>query len=84
MSEKLTDAPDEKKRRFHDTFITNAQEMCGLLSHLNVNNDPDLESARRQLEVALMATDVDVIKASEYARGELKSKVDNVLGQFEW
>jgi len=34
--------------------------------------------------VALMATDVDVIKASEYARGELKSKVDNVLGQFEW
>jgi len=58
--------------------------MCGLLSHLNVNNDPDLESARRQLEVALMATDVDVIKASEYARGELKSKVDNVLGQFEW
>ena len=84
MSEKLTDAPDEKKRRFHDTFITNAQDLCGLLSHLNVNNDPDLESARRQLEVALMATDVDVIKDSEYARGELKAKVDSVLGQFEW
>lgn len=84
MSEKLTDAPDEKKRRFHDTFITNAQDLCGLLSHLNVNNDPDLESARRQLETALMATDVDVIKDSEYARGELKSKVDSVLNQFEW
>lgn len=84
MSEKLVDAPDEKKRRFHDTFITNAQDLCGLLSHLNVNNDPDLESARRQLEVALMATDVDVIKNSEYARGELKAKVDSVLGQFEW
>jgi len=84
MSEKLVDAPDEKKRRFHDTFITNAQDLCGLLSHLNVNNDPDLESARRQLEVALMATDVDVIKNSEYARGELKAKVDSVLEQFEW
>ena len=84
ISEKMTDAPDEKKRRVHDTFITNAQDLCSLLSHLNVNNDPDLESARRQLEAALMATDVDIIRDSEYARGELKSKVDNVLKQFEW
>ena len=84
MSEKLTDAPDEKKRRFHDSFITNAQDLCGLLSHLNVNNDPELEKARRGLETALLGTDVDVIKDSEYARGELKAKVDSVLGQFEW
>ena len=84
MSEKLTDAPDEKKRRFHDTFITNAQDLCGLLSHLNVSNDPDLEQARRGLETALLGTDVDVIKDSEYARGELKAKVDSVLSQFEW
>lgn len=84
MSEKLTDAPDEKKRRFHDSFITNAQDLCGLLSHLNVNNDPDLEQARRGLETALLGTDVDVIKDSEYARGELKAKVDSVLSQFEW
>jgi hypothetical protein len=84
MSEKLTDAPDEKKRRFHDSFITNAQDLCGLLSHLNVNNDPELEKARRGLETALLGTDVDVIKDSEYARGELKAKVDSVLDQFEW
>jgi len=84
MSEKLTDAPDEKKRRFHDSFITNAQDLCGLLSHLNVSNDPDLEQARRGLETALLGTDVDVIKDSEYARGELKAKVDSVLSQFEW
>ena len=84
MSGKLEDNGDDKKKRFHDTFITNAQELCGLLTHLNVTKDPQLESARKQLESALTLTDVGLIKESSFARDELKTKVDNVLGQFEW
>lgn len=84
MCEKLINAEGEKKTRWHDSFITNAQDLCALLTHLNVNNDADLESARRQLESALMSTNIEVIKDSSYARGELKTKLDNVLKQFEW
>ena len=84
MSDKLDGTDDDKKKRFHDTFITNAQDLCGLLSHLNVTKDPQLESARKQLESALTLTDVGLIKESSFARDELKTKVANVLGQFEW
>ena len=91
MSEKLTEEvsddpenPVPKKRLWHDTFITNAQEMCALLTHFNLTKDPQMEEARRQLERTLVGADIDVIKGSPLARSEMKGKVDAMLKQFEW
>jgi hypothetical protein len=86
ISEKLTeDAGDDNvKRRYHDTLLTNAQSLCGMLTHLNITKDPKLEEARRQLELTMLGTDIDDIKESPYVRQELKSKVDAILKQFEW
>lgn len=84
MSAKLTEGDDDTKRRWHDTFLTNAQEMCAMLTHLNITKDPKLEAARRQLETALVGQDIDDIKENETTRADLKAKLDNILKGFDW
>jgi hypothetical protein len=85
MSKKLTETEDGgKKKRYHDTFVTNAHEMCAMLTHLNVAGDPKLEAARRQLEVAMSGIDIDDIKESAVIRDDVKTKVDAILKKYEW
>jgi hypothetical protein len=85
ISKKLTDVEgDDSKKRYHDTLISNPIELCGLLTKLNVTNDPKLEEARRQLELAMVTADIEDIKEHADSRNELKSKVDDILKRFEW
>jgi hypothetical protein len=82
-SKKLADGGEDKKR-YHDSLISNPLELCELLTKLNVTNDPKLEEARRQVELAMVGADIEAIKDSVAVRNELKSKVDEVLQKFEW
>jgi len=86
MSDKLKEVEyaDEKSKRFHKTFITNALDLCKLLNHMNITNDPQLEKARQQLELALVGTDVDDIKDNDFVRSDMKKRVDDILAQFDW
>lgn len=90
MSDKLTDVEgadeDDKatKKRYHDTLLTNAQEMCGMLTHLNVTNDKKLEEARRDLERTLMGVDIEDVREYPSKRKEVKAKVDAILSKFDW
>lgn len=88
MSTKLTDDDtdddDKPKKRYHDSLITNAQDLCALLTKLNVTGDPKLEEARRQLETALIGADIEAIKESPAVRETMKARVDNILSKFEW
>lgn len=86
MSEKLTDTEGEyeAKKRYHDTFITNAQSLCGMLTHLNVTNDPLLERARRDLELTMLGTDMETIKESPEARKDMKHRLDAILKRYDW
>jgi hypothetical protein len=86
ISEKLTDVEgdDDTKKRYHDTLITNAQELCGLLTHLNITKDPLLESARRSLELTMLGVDIEDIKEHAEVRQSVKSKVDDILKKFDW
>lgn len=72
------------KKRWHETFVTNAQDMCQMLTHLNVTGDPKLEAARKQLEKTMLGVDIDDIKESEYVRSDMKGKLDGILKQYEW
>ena len=83
MSEKLADSGD-KTKRFHDSFVSNPVELCTLLTKLNVTNDPKLEEARRHLEVAMVGADIEAIKEAPEVRADMKSKVDAILGKFDW
>ena len=86
MSEKLTDAEGdaESKKRYHDTLITNAQSLCSMLTHLNITKDPQLEQARRDLEITMLGADIDAIKESPEVRKGMKNKLDAILKQYEW
>jgi len=90
MSEKLTDEEVDEQvdgkgiKRYHDTLITNAQDLCGLLTHLNITKDPKLEEARRGLELTMLGIDIDAIKESPDVRSSVKSKVDAILEKFDW
>jgi hypothetical protein len=85
MSERLSLTDEEnKKTKWHDTFVTNAQDLCDLLTHLNVTNDPKLEEARRALERTMIGADIDHIKKSSDVRTDMKNQVDAIIKKFEW
>lgn len=81
LSERM-DYTDENKKKFWDSTITNATELCSLLTSLNVTNDPKLEEARQKLEKALAGVAPDDIRESEAIRTSVKSKVDEILNMF--
>lgn len=84
MSERLANDSEGNRKVFHGTLITNAKEMIGLLRRLNVTNDPKLEEARRDLELAMTNADTETIKDSDYVREAVKNKVDAILNKYSW
>jgi len=85
MSEKLKDEDGvDSKKRYHDSLVTNAQDLVGLLDKMNITNDPKLEEARKQLELTMLGADIETIKESSHARESMKTKVDAILQKFEW
>jgi hypothetical protein len=84
MSEKLTEPEGEKPKLFHGTFVSNITDMCSLLTHLNIANDPKLEMARRELERAIANVDITDIREDPGVRIDLKAQVDAVLGKYDW
>jgi hypothetical protein len=85
MSEKLKDEDgEESKKRYHDSLVTNAVDLCGLLDKMNITNDPKLEDARKQLELTMLGADIETIKESSHVRETMKNKVDAILQKFEW
>ncbi len=84
MSGKLTENEDDTPKRFYDSFVSNPKELCDFLGHLNVTNDPELDRARVMLQRTMEGADIEVIKDSPAIRENMKSKVDSILGQFDW
>jgi len=85
ISEKLTDVDNiDVKRRYHDSLIDNAVELCGVLTHLNITGDPELEQARRSLERVIASADIEVIRENPDSRADVKQQVDDILKQYRW
>jgi hypothetical protein len=90
MSEKLADAQTPRVTKegevrtqiFRDSLITNAVELCDLLTKLNVTNDAKLEHARKQLEVTMMGVTPKDLREDDDMRLDVKSKVDQILSMF--
>ena len=84
MAERLTDAPDGTRNIFRDSIVNKPLELCSLLSKLNVTKDPQLEEARRMLEIALSGVDPEDLRKLPSARAELKSSVETIINKFSW
>jgi hypothetical protein len=79
MSTKL--AGDEKQI-FRDTLVTNAVDMCELLTKLNVTNDTKLETARKKLEGVLVGVTANELRKDDDLRVDVKTRVDEILAMF--
>lgn len=84
LSEKLTDEGEDNTKRYHDTLISSNQELCSLLTHLNITKDPQLEQARRELELTMLGLDIDDVRKDADCRKEVKTRVDEILNKFNW
>jgi len=91
MSEKLADSESPRTSKdgeviktqiFRDTLVTNAVELCGLLTKLNVTGDTKLETARKQLETAIVGVSAKDLRENDTTRLDVKSKVDQILSMF--
>lgn len=87
MSDRLTSdiiAGESKARRFHDTLVDGALELCDTIKALNVVNDPSIEAARRELEQLLVGVTPAELRKNEAVREDTKKAVDALLDKFSF
>jgi hypothetical protein len=87
MSDRLTTdyvGGEAKQRRFHDTLVDGALELCDLTKALNVTNDTALETARSQLEQLLVGVTPTDLRKNEAVRQDVKRNVDAILDKFNF
>ena len=87
MSDRLTTdwvAGEAKQRRFHDSLVDGALELCDLTKNLNVVNDAELESARAELEKLLCGVTPDELRKNHAVRQDTKKAVDDLLSKFSF
>jgi len=87
MSDRLTTdyvGGEAKQRRFHDTLVDGALELCDLTKSLNVTNDMALEEARKQLEQLLVGVTPADLRKNEAIRQDVKKNVDAILDKFNF
>lgn len=87
MSDRLTTdyiGGEAKQRRFHDTLVDGALELCDLTKALNVTNDVTLETARSQLEQLLVGVTPADLRKNEAVRQDVKRNVDAILDKFNF
>ena len=87
MSERLvsdTDAKtgDLKQRRFHDTLVTNAYDLCSLVKSLPALQGHDIDKATDMLEKALGGTSAQTLRDDYSKRENVRKAVDDLRNQF--
>jgi len=88
MADRLTTDTDPKTgdlvgRRFTETLVTSAYELCDLVRDYNITADPTLAHARRLLENALTGVTVHTLRDDPAKREDVRSAVAGILGKFQ-
>jgi hypothetical protein len=75
MLERLSN-PDS---RIYDTLITNIEELCDTLPHLNVANDPHLEEIRQEMLNKLTKISSDTLRDNPTVRKSTAKEAHDIL-----
>ena len=75
---------EAKPRKFHDSLLDGAHDLCDLASSLNIINDPQLDEARKALKKAIGGIDVKDLRKDVGARTDVKTQVDDILSKFNF
>lgn len=73
---------DPVRRRFTETLVSSAFELCDLVNDYNITNDPVLASARKTLEASLAGVTTNTLKEDPIKREEVRATVSSILNQF--
>lgn len=84
MSDKLADTSEGKNKEFRDSLVGNALELVDMLKALNITGDQQLETARRDLSVAIMGVEAKELRKNPDIRKDVKSQVDSILSKFSF
>lgn len=79
---KMTDKEDGKPNKLYESMLENALSLCRTLDSLNIMGDPDLEAARRALELSLTDVDIKTLRQSPEVRASLKSQMEELTEKF--
>lgn len=71
-----------RKRRIYDSTIDKAREIIRTFEEFNPSGNPEIESARRDLEAALGSFRTEDIRDSDAVRSLVKEGVDNILTKY--
>jgi hypothetical protein len=87
MADRLTSDTDDKtgelkNRRFHDTLVTSAFELCDMARDYNITNDPLLDLARKTLEAKLSGVSAETLRTDAGIREDVRSTVSSILNRF--
>ena len=75
MSDKLSD----KESTFRDSLVGNIISLVQLLPKLNIANDQELESMRRQIETGLTTASPDELRNSRHTRKKVAQEASSIL-----
>lgn len=87
MSDRLTTdyvGGEAKTRRFHDSLVDGALELCDMAKTLNIVGDTNLETARSALEQLLCGVSPQDLRKNEAVRQDVKKNVDAILDKFSF
>jgi hypothetical protein len=87
MSDRLTIdyvSGEAVPRKFHDSLLDGAHDLCEMVQSLNVINDTQLNEARKALLKAIGNVDVKDLRKDVGARTEVKTQVDDILSKFNF
>lgn len=78
MNTKLSD----EKAIFRDTLTENLSDVCDLLTRMNINDDPDLESIRQQVDSELARNHPDALRNDPVKRREVADKSKDIMSKM--
>ena len=73
-----------KTRRFHDTLVSGALELCDMVKMLNITQDPEVESARAGLAKILSGVEPDDLRKNMEIRTDVRTQVNDLLSKFDF
>lgn len=88
MSDRLTTDIDPKTgepvgRRFTETLVSSAFELCDMVTDYNLTGDPNWVTAKQRLEQALNGVTVNTLREDPVKREEVRYTVSSILNQFQ-
>ena len=58
--------------------------LCRMLKHMNLTNDPKVEEARQRLEDIMVGKTKEMFKDSPTVRKTVKEEVDSIINSYDW